>query len=395
MKTWILRLWLFILLSFLVGSLSSLFLWGLALIQGIPPFLWALPIVAFLLHGLAGFDFSKKGMNYFLGILASVKKTSTFPSHSFLITPYALITTWMSQLAGASVGREGTAVLMGASIGEGLAEKYNEHKGIWIRMGMSAGFASIFGTPLAGCLFALEVGVIGKFHLKSILPCLTAAFLTDWVSRHVWGTNHVSFPPIFMPTISMLFWAKMTCIGLFLGLLGLLYLRSQSIISKSLDKLPVQGPLKAILAGLFLATLLSVSYFSESRGLGSVYLIRPFTEDANAFAYLKLIATSFSLGLGFKGGEATPLFLIGSHAAANLKDIVSLPIGFLSALGFTSLYTGLTKTPLTGMALGYELFGPSAAICYLFVTLVVMYSSGKKGLFTKQTWADWIPKPLY
>jgi H+/Cl- antiporter ClcA len=99
--------------------------------------------------------------------------------------------------------------------------------------------------------------------------------------------------------------------------------------------------------------------------------------------------------LGFKGGEATPLFLIGSQAAANLQDIVSLPIGFLAALGFCSLYTGLAKTPATGMAIGCELFGSSALICYLVVTLIVMYTSGKSGLFSKQTWAPWIPKPLY
>jgi H+/Cl- antiporter ClcA len=394
MKTWLFRLWLLILLAFFVGSLSSLFLWGLDLIQQIPALLWALPFIALLLYGLAGFDFAKKGMNQFLGKLDSAHATN-FHSHGPLVTPYVLVSTWISQLAGASVGREGTAVLMGASIAEGIAEKWNQNKGIWIRMGMSAGFASVFGTPLAGCLFALEVGVVGKIHFKSILPCLGTAFLADWVSQHVWGTNHVSFPPIFMPAFSLLFCAKLACIGLFLGLLGFLYLRSQSIISKSLDKLPVQGPLKAILAGLFLTCLLSVPLFAESRGLGSAYLLRPFEEGSSYFAYLKLFATSLSLGLGFKGGEATPLFLIGSQAAANLADVVSLPAGFLAALGFASLYSGLTKTPLSGMAMGYELFGPSAILCYLFVTLIVMYSSGKIGLFSKQTWANWIPKPIY
>ena len=394
MKTWLFRLWLLILLAFFVGSLSSLFLWGLDMIQQIPAFLWALPFVALLLYALADFDFAKKGINHFLGKLDS-DQASNFPSQGPLVTLFVLGSTWISQLAGASVGREGTAVLMGASIGEGIAEKWNEHKGIWIRMGMSAGFASVFGTPLAGCLFALEIGVVGKIHLKSILPCLGTAFLADWVSQHVWGTNHVSFPPIFMPAFSLLFCAKLACIGLFLGLLGLLYLRSQSIISKSLDKLPVQGPLKAILAGLFLTSLLSVPLFAESQGLGSAYLLRPFEEGSTYFAYLKLFATSLSLGLGFKGGEATPLFLIGSQAAANLADVVSLPTGFLAALGFISLYCGLTKTPLSGMAMGYELFGSAAILCYLFVTLIVMYSSGKTGLFSKQTWANWIPKPIY
>jgi len=394
MKIWILRLWLFILLAFIVGSLSSLFLWVLALIQKTPALLWALPLVSLLLYVFSGFDFAKKGMNNFISKL-QIDKPAAFPSHTLLITPYVLISTWISQLAGASVGREGTAVLMGANIGEGLAEKWNEHKGVWIRMGMSAGFASVFGTPIAGCLFALEIAEVGKIHIRSILPCLAAALGADWVSQHVWGTNHVSFPPIFMPAFSLLFCAKLACIGLFLGLLGLVYLRSQSIISKSLDKLPVQGPLKAILAGLILMLVLSFPVFFESRGLGSAYLLRPFQEGPSSFAFLKLIATSVSLGLGFKGGEATPLFLIGSQAAANLQDIVSLPIGFLAALGFCSLYTGLAKTPVTGMAIGCELFGSSALICYLVVTLIVMYTSGKSGLFSKQTWAPWIPKPLY
>jgi H+/Cl- antiporter ClcA len=183
--------------------------------------------------------------------------------------------------------------------------------------------------------------------------------------------------------------------GLFLALIAFLYKRSESIIISAFDKLPVQGPLKGILAGLILFGVLSIPVFHESAGLGSEFLLRPFTTVVPDFALWKLLATNLSLGLGFKGGEATPLFLIGSHAASGFASWFGLPIGLAAAIGFVSLYGGLAKTPLAATLLGVELFGPSAWFCYLIVTLIVLFGSGKKGIFSNQTWADYLPKPLY
>jgi H+/Cl- antiporter ClcA len=183
--------------------------------------------------------------------------------------------------------------------------------------------------------------------------------------------------------------------GLFLALIAFLYKRSESIIISAFDKLPVQGPLKGILAGLILFGVLSIPVFHESTGLGSEFLLRPFEEVAPDFALWKLLATNLSLGLGFKGGEATPLFLIGSHAASGFASWFSLPIGLAAAIGFVSLYGGLAKTPLAATFLGMELFGPSAWFCYLIITLIVLFGSGKKGIFSNQTWADYLPKPFY
>jgi H+/Cl- antiporter ClcA len=347
-------------LSFATGSLSSLFLAGLDWIQHHGSYLYALPI------------------------LGLVFQSFSFPA--YLIIP----ATWLSHLAGASVGREGTAVTMGRVLGEKITSS-----SVFPKAGMAAGFASVFGTPLAGAFFALEVGEVGKINFRHLPACLFTAFSANFVSLHVYGTKHLSYPVLFLPSFSGEFYAKLALMGLFLALIAFLYKRSESIIISAFDKLPVQGPLKGILAGLILFGVLSIPVFHETSGLGSEFLLRPFEEVAPDFALWKLLATNLSLGLGFKGGEATPLFLIGSHAASGFATWFSLPLSLSAAIGFVSLYGGLAKTPLAATFLGMELFGPSAWFCYLFITLIVLFGSGKKGIFSNQTWANYLPKPLY
>ena len=364
-KAFLLNLGLLVALSFATGSLSSLFLIGLDWIQHHGSYLYALPI---------------------LGLVFA-----SFPFPAYLIIP----TTWLSHLAGASVGREGVAVAMGRILGEKIPESPDFSKDLFSKAGMAAGFASIFGTPLAGAFFALEVGVVGKINFRHIPACLLAAFFANYVSLHVYGTKHLSYPSIFLPSFSAVFYSKLALLGLFLALIALVYKRSESITISAFDKSPVQGPLKGILAGLILFGVLCIPVFHETPGLGAEFLLRPFTAVAPDFALWKLIATNLSLGLGFKGGEATPLFLIGSHAASGFASWLSLPLGLSAAIGFVALYGGLAKTPLAATFLGMELFGPSAWFIYLIITLIVLFGSGKKGIFASQTWADYLPKPLY
>ena len=364
-KAFLLNLGLLVALSFATGSLSSLFLAGLDWIQHNGSYLYALPLVGLLFQ--------------------------SFKVPTYLIIP----TTWLSHLAGASVGREGVAVAMGRILGEKIPESPDFSKDLFSKAGMAAGFASIFGTPLAGAFFALEVGVVGKINFRHIPACLLAAFFANYVSLHVYGTKHLSYPSIFLPEFSASFYAKLALLGLFLALIALAYKRSESIIISAFEKSPVQGPLKGILAGSVLFGILITPVFHETIGLGSEFLLRPFTSVSPDFALWKLLATNLSLGLGFKGGEATPLFLIGSHAASGFASWFALPLGLAAAVGFVSLYGGLAKTPIAATLLGVELFGPSAWFIYFIITLIVLFGSGKKGIFASQTWADYLPKPIY
>jgi H+/Cl- antiporter ClcA len=395
MRIWGIRIILWAIISFASGSFASLFLWGLDQIANYRQayFIFALPLVGLLLHWSKQFAFSQGSSNDLIKNLHG--KTTSI---SFGHVPFTLLSSWLSHFAGASVGREGVAVFMGGSIAQSSTLRFNiseEEKSVWIRAGMSAGFAAIFGTPWAGCFFGLEIKEVGKIHMRALFACVASAFAANLVSLHVYGTKHVLFPHIFLPTISLSFWPKLMLIGLFLAIIARLYRRLESIIYFVSDKLPVQAYQKAILTGLLLTALFQFSFFDESIGLGSEFLLRPFSENfqGGIFAIQKLIATCLSLGFGFKGGEATPLFLIGSHAASGLSGLLQLPGPFLAAIGFTSLYMGLTKTPLAGMLMGIELFGSEAWFCYLLVTLIVCYFAGSKGIFKSQTWASYLHKP--
>ncbi len=384
--------------------MSSLFLWGLekiAWIRGEAPWLLCgLPIIGIFFHVIKNYPFR------FIHSSAN-NLVEQLNDSSIQISPqtgisgiYAIFSTWLSHLVGASVGREGSAILFGGNIAQLTLQKLDcssQEKSIWIRAGMAAGFSSVFGTPWAGCIFGLEIGTVGKIHWRSLIPCASTSFLANYISLHVWDTKHLFYPLVFLPQISMLFWAKLVSIGLFLGIIGLIYKRLESNISKLLGQWPNQAILKGIISGLILFVLFQIPLFKSSIGLGSTYLLQPFQESYSniEFAGSKLIATALSLALGFKGGEATPLFLIGSHASSSLSEWIQLPHAFLAAVGFVSLYCGLTKTPITGLCLGIELFGPSAWACYLIVTCLVMYVSGNTGLFKSQKAAHWIPKTPY
>ncbi len=394
MRIWGIRILLWAIISFASGSVASLFLWGLQLIAENRQtyYLLGLPLAGLLLYTSRRWTFSQLGTNDLIKqIDGEAKRPSIFQ------VPYTLVSTWLSHLVGASVGREGAAVFMGGSLANIGVTQFNlsqAEKSIWLRAGMSAGFAAIFGTPWAGCFFGLEIKEVGKIHFRSIFACVSSAFAANLVSLHVYGTKHVLYPYIFLPSISWTFWAKLALIGLFLALIARVYSRLESIIYFASDKLPIQAYQKAILAGLILLALFQFPEFQESIGLGSEYLLRPFEENFTAgyFAIEKLIATCLSLGLGYKGGEATPLFLIGAHATAGLANLIELPGPFLAAIGFTCLYMGLTKTPIAAMCMGVELFGTDAWFCYLIVTIIVIYLTGNKGIFKSQTWANYLPK---
>ena len=398
------RLGILVSISILVGSMSSLFLWGLeqiARIRGeVPWLLYGLPLVGIFFHVIKTYPFKFIHSNA-NNLVEQLNDPSLQIAPQAGITGiYAIVSTWLSHLVGASVGREGTAVLFGGNVAQIALHKLNcssQEKSIWIRAGMAAGFSAVFGTPLAGCFFGLEIGTVGKIHWPSLIACISTSFLANFISLHVWGTKHVFYPRVFLPPISMLFWAKLISIGLFLGIIGLIYKRLESNISNLLAQLPRQTILKGLFSGLILFVLFQIPIFKSSIGLGSEYLLEPFQETYSniKFAGPKLIATTLSLALGFKGGEATPLFLIGSHATSSLSEWIQLPHAFLAAIGFICLYCGLTKTPITGLCLGIELFGPSAWACYLIVTCLVMYISGNTGLFKSQMVAKWIPKTPY
>jgi len=194
-----------LLVATLAGSASAFFLFALeraSFIRETHPWLiWLLPLAGFAV-GLTYHAFGKRveaGNNLLIDEIHNPKNTIPFR-----MTPLVLGGTVISHLFGASVGREGTAVQMGGSLADQLAHHFRvdaQSRRVLIMAGISAGFASVFGTPLAGAIFGLEVLAIGRMRYDAILPCVVAAVLADQVGLW-WGVHHTHYTAGVIPPLT-------------------------------------------------------------------------------------------------------------------------------------------------------------------------------------------------
>ena len=323
-----------------------------------------------------------KGNNHLLEEFHSPKQVIPLK-----MAPLVLIGTLITHLFGGSAGREGTAVQMGASISDQFTRLFklnDEARKIIIIIGISGGFASVFGTPLAGSIFALEVLILSKIPYKAILPSLSTAIVADYTCT-AWHVKHTQYTIPIVPDLNMenLFWAVLA--GIIFGLSAMLFSKSTHFwtdLFKSRIKYP---PLRPFIGGAIIA--LAVWQIGTTRyiGLGVPIIESAFKVESYPYDFLlKILFTSFTIGTGFKGGEVTPLFFIGATLGNALIWFVPLPLALLAGMGFVALFSGASNTPIASTVMGLELFGIESIY---FVGLACLFSyifSGDAGIYTSQ-----------
>ncbi|WP_205507904.1 chloride channel protein, partial [Myxococcus vastator] len=102
------------------------------------------------------------------------------------MAPMVLVGTVLTHLFGGSAGREGTAVQMGGSLADLVARRFRvgpDTRRELLAAGIAGGFGSVFGTPVAGAVFGLEVVVVGRMGYEALLPALVASVVGDLVTR--------------------------------------------------------------------------------------------------------------------------------------------------------------------------------------------------------------------
>ena len=323
-----------------------------------------------------------KGNNYLIDEINSPK--SIIP---FKMAPLIFIGTVITHLFGGSAGREGTAVQMGGAIADQFSRifKMNTYdRRIMIIIGISAGFASVFGTPLAGAIFALEVIVIGRMRYEAILPSFLAASFAH-LACIAWGVHHThySIPDAVGLSLENIFWVIL--VGILCGLTALLFSKMTHLWS-SLAKNRIQyAPLRPFVGGIVLVIAIWLLGTTKYIGLGVPTIVASFTEQQEWYAFLlKILLTTFTIGVGFKGGEVTPLFFIGATLGSALFAIIPLPMALLAGLGFVGVFAGATNTPIACTLMGLELFGVSNGLYLGLVCVVAYLFSGHSGIYTSQ-----------
>jgi H+/Cl- antiporter ClcA len=328
-------------------------------------------------------------------VIESVHKKSG--KMDFSIIPVKLLATVITIFAGGSVGKEGPGAQIGAASASFIATMFkftNRDRKKVVICGISAGFAAVFGTPLAGAIFGVEILIVGGLMYDILLPSIIAGFSAFFVAK-MFGISYTYFDMSFYSSFDFNYelMAKVIIGGIFFGLVADFVITTLREIHKYADMIKINYILKAFFGGV-LIVLLTLIVGEQYLGLGFETIKEVLSpqvinhEDVPWYVFiLKTIFTALTLGFGGSGGVITPIFFVGATSGNFFGQLVDGYIPMFAALGFVSVLAGTTSAPIAAMIMAVELFGMDVAH-YASISIVIAFlMTGHRSVFPSQVLA--------
>ena len=311
------------------------------------------------------------------------------------VIPVKLFATIITIFAGGSVGKEGPGAQIGAGVSSFVSDKLKfskEDRKKLVICGISAGFATVFGTPIAGAIFGVEVLIIGVILYDVLLPSFIAGFAA-FTTAQLLGIEYTYFDLHFYQNVSLdlplIF--QVIVAGLFFGIVSDIAVTSVSWVGKAIKKIPLSPYLIAFLGGIILIVLtwiFGVRYLGL--GMGTIKeVLGPFStmqNDLPWYAFLvKSLFSAITLGVGGSGGIITPLFYIGATSGHLFGQIIGGDhVTMFAALGFVSVLAGATNAPIAATIMAVELFGIDIAHYAALSAVISFLITGHRSVYSSQ-----------
>ncbi len=303
------------------------------------------------------------------------------------VVPVKLVATIITLALGGSAGKEGPCAQIGAGLSSLLADllRFDDHdRKKLVICGISAGFASVFGTPIAGSIFGVEVLFVGAILYDVLLPSFIAG-ITSYQISSAMGITYFHHPVSFVPVFSESFFLKVVIAGLFFGLCSFVLVEALRIGERVAQRIRVWVPLKGLIGGAALVVL-ALIFSTRYLGLG-LDGIQSCLEGGEAPWYsfvMKSIFTSITLNFGGSGGIVTPIFFVGATAGTLFAQVLHLNIGTFAAIGLVSVVAGAANTPIAASIMAVELFGPAVAPYATVACVISFLMTGHRSVYPSQ-----------
>jgi H+/Cl- antiporter ClcA len=317
------------------------------------------------------------------------------------MAPLILLSTLVTHLFGGSAGREGTAVQMGGSLASAYGRLFRfgeENTRVLLMAGVASGFGSVFGTPLTGAVFAMEVLVIGSMRYDALIPVLVASVVGDYTCS-AWGVSHAQYHISFESAqtarlhLDWLLLGKVALAAIAFGMASRLFSGLTHLFQKEARRMVPNMWIRPVLGACIVIGLVYLLGTRDYLGLsvsspepGAVTLLSCFQSGgATPWSWFwKLLFTAVTLAVGFKGGEVTPLFFIGAALGNALATPFGAPVDLFAGLGLIAIFAGAANTPLACTLMGIELFGAHYAVYFAVACFVAYFFSGHSGIYQAQ-----------